>query len=209
MAVMNTHSSKEDVRFKEIEHKFEVGDAFDLGRFRQDLEALGPTRTNSIRVRDRYYLTETGPEHRFLLRHRHDADLQQLTLKSLEADSEVRDEINLDLGHHAGDQAQTVEAFVGRMGVQWTGTIEKDLSVWYFDDCEVVHYRATAGAATVCCVEFEATRRDSLAGALAIVERFERATGFLGRTRSHLSLPQMLFPELQERLSRSGRSAER
>jgi len=78
-----------DIQFKEIEHKFDVGDGFDLDRFRQDLATLGPARTRAIQVRDRYYLTEAGLERRFLLRHRFDTDLQQLTLKSLEEDTEV------------------------------------------------------------------------------------------------------------------------
>lgn len=188
------------MRFKEIEHKYEVGDDFDLHRFRETLTALGPARTSAIQVRDRYYLTDGGRHRRFLLRHRFDPELQQLTLKSLEDDTEVRDEINLNLGHHAGDQSEAVQAFVDRLGVRWSGTIAKDLAVWYFDDCEVVHYRATAGARAVRCVEFEATRRNSVADAVAIVERFERATGFFGITRSRRSLPELLFPELAKLL---------
>lgn len=188
------------MRFKEIEHKYEVGEDFDLDRFREALAVLGVTRASSLQVRDRYYLTDAGRDQRFLLRHRRDPELQQLTLKSLEEDTEVRDEVNLDLGQAVGDQSAAVETFVGHLGVRWSGTIEKDLTVWYFDECEVVHYRATAGAAAVCCVEFEATRRDSLADALLIVERFERATGFYGLTRLHVSLPQLLFPELGQLL---------
>ena len=46
------------------------------------------------------------------------------------------------------------------------------------------------------CVEFEATRKPSLATALEIVQRYERATGFADRDRSRLSLPQILFPEV-------------
>ena len=189
-----------DVQFKEIEHKFEVADDFDLDRFRGRVMALRPVRTNAIQVRDRYFLTETGQQRRFLLRHRLDNEIQQLTLKSLSDDTEVRDEINLDLGHHAGDQSLAVDAFVHHLGVRWSGTITKDIAVWYFDDCEVVHYRATAGARAVRCVEFEATRKDSVADALAIVERYERATGLHGFTRSRASLPQLLFPELRDLL---------
>ncbi len=191
-----------DFRFKEIEHKYEVGHDFDLDRFRDALTTLGPARATSVQVRDRYYLTDTGRERRFLLRHRFDDELQQLTCKSVEDDTEVRDEVNLDLGHHAGDQLEAVEASIGRLGIRWSGTIEKDLNVWNFDECEVAHYRATAGAAVVCCVEFEATRKQSLSDALAIVERFERATGLYGMTRSRVSLPQLLFPELRELLKR-------
>jgi hypothetical protein len=66
---------------------------------------------------------------------------------------------------------------------------------------------ASTDARSVRCVEFEATRKDSLADALATVERFERATGFLGRVRSDLSLPQLLFPELSSHLARPSRQS--
>ncbi len=194
----------DDLGFKEIEHKFVLGDDFDLPRFRAALAALGPDRTSAIRVQDSYYLTEGGLERRFVIRHRFDAELHHLTIKSIETDTEVRDEINLDLGHHAGDQAARVDAFVARMGVQWRGTLHKDVEVWYFPDCEVVHYVASTGSRTVRCVEFEATRRDSLEEALAIVGKFERATGCDALVRSRLSLPQLLFPELSGKLAGRG-----
>ena len=190
-----------DFRFKEIEHKYVVGDEFDRQRFREVLAALGPARTHSIRVRDRYYLTEGGLGRRFMIRHRFDAELHHLTIKTLEADTEVRDEVNLDLGQHAGDQAAQVEAFMARLGVRWSGTVHKDVDVWYFPDCEVVHYLASTDSRSVRCVEFEATRGNSLADALAIVEIFERAIGFHGLVRSRVSLPQLLFPELSEILA--------
>jgi hypothetical protein len=185
----------DDLRFTEIEHKFIVSDGFDLARFRQTLDALGPTRTNSIRVRDRYYLTEGGAARGFVLRHRLDAELQQLTIKSLEPDTEVRSEVNLDLGRHAGDQTAQVESFVERLGLAWSGTIHKDVDVWYYPECEVVHYVATTDSLRIACVEFEATQKDSMQSALATLDRFERATGFFGQPRSHVSLPQLLFPD--------------
>ena len=191
-----------DLRFKEIEHKYIVGDEFDLQGFRHTLTTLGPTRSHSIRVRDRYYLTEAGQDRRFVIRHRFDAELQHLTIKTVGTDTEVRDEVNVDLGQHAGDQASQVEAFVERLGVGWSGTVHKDVDVWYFEDCEVVHYLASTGSRSVRCVEFEATRGNSLADAIAIVETFERATGFSGLVRSRLSLPQILFPELSARLAK-------
>ena len=186
----------DDLRFSEIEHKFVVGDDFDMARFRAAIERLHPTRTTALRVRDRYFLTEAGRRGRFILRHRHDPELHHLTLKSLARDTEVRSEINLDLGHHAGDQASAVDAFVERLGVTWRGVLDKDLTAWYFPDVEVAHYRATTGARAVECVEFEATRKQSLAAALRAVERYERATGFGGADRAHRSLPQILFPEV-------------
>ena len=192
----------DDLRFKEIEHKYVVDDRFDLRRFRQTVAALGPQKTVAIRVRDRYYLTESGRAGRYMIRHRFDAELHHLTIKTLASDPEVRGEINLDLGHHAGDQDAEVDAFIDRLGVLWTGTLQKDLEVWYFPDCEVVYYEASAPSRSVRCVEFEATSKASLGSALAVLERFERATGFEGASRSRLSLPQILFPDLDEALAR-------
>jgi hypothetical protein len=185
-----------DLRFKEIEHKFVVGNGFDLLRFRDQLALLGPTRASSIHVRDRYYLTAGGAARRYLIRHRFDLELHHLTIKSLGSDAEVRDEVNLDLGQHAGDQAAQVDAFLGCLDVRWRGVIEKDVDVWHFPDCEVVHYLASTDTRSLRCVEFEATGGTSVKEALAVVERFERATGFDEAAREHLSLPQLLFPEL-------------
>lgn len=187
-----------DLRFKEIEHKFVVEDAFDLDAFSRALAALQPRRVHSIRVRDTYYLTHTGRIRRFVIRHRYDDELHHLTVKSIDGDTEVRVEVNLDLGHHAGDQHEAVDAFVAQFGVEWRGTIHKDLDVWDFSDCEVVHYRASAGTNAIRCVEFEATGKASLDEALAIVGRFERATGFDDAERSRQSLLQLLFPETAE-----------
>ena len=193
--------STDALQFKEIEHKYIVDEQFDLLRFRQAVEALGPIRTSTIGVQDRYFLTEGGSARRFLMRHRYDAELHHLTIKSLEADTEVRVEVNLDLGHQAGQQAPQVDAFMNLLGVVWSGTLHKDLEVWYFPDCEVVYYRASTPSLSVRCVEFEARRQESLKEALATVERFELATGFSGASRSQLSLPQILFPELAEMLT--------
>ena len=189
------------LRFKEIEHKFIVDEQFDLPRFRQAVAALGPTRTSKVSVQDRYFLTEGGSARRFLMRHRFDAELHHLTIKSLEADSEVRVEVNLDLGHHAGSQAAQVDAFIDHLGVIWRGALQKELEVWYFPDCEVVYYEASTPSRSVRCVEFEATRKESLPEALATLARFEQATGFEGVARIRQSLPQLLFPDLSALIS--------
>jgi hypothetical protein len=190
----------EDLRFKEIEHKYIVEEGFDVQRFRDRVATLSPTRTGSIRVRDRYYLTETGRARRFVIRHRFDAELHHLTVKTLGADTEVRVEVNLDLGHHAGDQQAQVEAFMAQLGVAWSGTLHKDLDVWDFPDCEVVYYHASTADRSVCCIEFEATRKGSVADALATVEKYERATGFDGTQRSRRPLLAILFPDVAELL---------
>ena len=198
-----------DLRFTEIEHKFVLGDDFDPTRLGDALESLQPTRKNALRVRDRYFLTEAGRRGRFIIRHRYDRELHHLTLKSLAEDTEVRAEINLDLGHHAGDQAAAVDAFVDRLAVTWRGVIDKDLTVWYFPDVEVAHYRASTGTHSVQCVEFEATQKRSVADALRAVQRYERAAGFGDAPRSRRSLPQILFPELAAALEEiAGRNIE-
>ena len=186
------------MRFTEIEHKFVLDDGFDLGAFRAALGALGPERTDTLQVRDRYFLTADGQARHYILRHRFDHELHQLTIKSLASDPEVRDEINLDLGHHKGDQAAQVDAFAARLGVVWHDALHKALDVWYFADCEVVHYVATSGDRTVRCVEFEAVRQASVPDALAVIARYEQATGFDPATRSRQSLVDLLFPGVLE-----------
>jgi hypothetical protein len=182
------------LRFKEVEHKFVVGDHFDLEGFRQALTALGPVRHVTLRVRDRYFITESGRDRGFVIRHRFDRELHELTIKSVAADAEVRDEINLNL--KAGDQDATVDAFVGAQGVVWQGALWKDLEVWHFADCEVVHYIATAGERVVRCVEFEATDKPTLEAALAVVSRYEAATGFSEAERNPASLLELMWPHV-------------
>ena len=156
----------EALRFKEIEHKFLVDDGFDLDAFGRTLDAMGPGYTSHVQVEDRYFVTDSGVERGFIVRHRFDHELHHLTVKTLDPDAEVRVEVNLDLGHHAGDQRAQVDAFVRQFGVRWEGGIHKDIRVWHFADVEVVYYAATNGPRSVRCVEFEATEKPSLAHAL-------------------------------------------
>ena len=195
-----TVPGQQNLRFKEIEHKFVVDDQFDPDGFGATLEALHPTRTASIGVLDTYYLINGSQSGRFVIRHRFDAELHHLTLKALAADTEVRDEINIDLGHHAGDQHAQVEAFLHQIGIIWSGSLRKQLRVWYFPDIEVVHYHASTDTRAVQCVEFEATHKPSLAAALRTVHRYEQATGFDRATRSSRSLLEILFPEIDAHL---------
>jgi hypothetical protein len=181
------------LQFKEIEHKFVVGEDFDLDGFRAALNAMNPVRHVTLHVRDRYFITEAGRAHRFVLRHRFDRELHELTLKSVGADAEVRDEINLNLA--AGDQQAQVDAFVSAHGVVWQGALWKDLEVWHFDDCEAVFYVATAAERIVRCVEFEATHKPTREVALAIVRRYEQATGFGDVNRTPESLLALLWPD--------------
>lgn len=189
------------LRFKEIEHKFIVAETFDLEGFRAALQALTPTRHEVLRVRDRYFITQAGQTRGFILRHRHDRELHELTLKTVVGDAEVRDEINVAL--RPTDQDAVVDAFVGAQGVIWSGTLWKDLEIWHFPDCEVVHYVATADTRTVHCVEFEATEKASLEGALVVMARYEAATGFTGATRTPASLVDLVWPGVLDQFRRS------
>ncbi len=186
--------------FREIEHKFIVGDDFDLEDFRARVRAFDPERTIAQEVRDVYYLTRGRPG--FIYRHRFDRELQHLSVKSLERDSEVRLEVNLDLGQHRGDQQETVEAFLDSLDVVWRGVIHKDIEVYYFPDCEIVLYGARVGESSVRCIEFEARRKPSVDDAIEILRRYEELMGFGGRRRTKKSLVEILFPSVVAGLSR-------
>lgn len=188
------------LRFKEIEHKFIVEQTFDLVGFRAALQAMNPMRHDVLRVRDRYFITPAGQQRGFILRHRHDRELHELTLKTVVGDAEVRDEVNLAL--RPDDQDAVVDAFVRAQGIVWSGTLWKDLEVWHFADCEVVHYVATAEVRDIHCVEFEATEKASLESALAVMARYEAATGFTDATRTPASLVDLMWPGVLDQFPR-------
>ncbi len=179
-------------RFQEIEHKFIVGDDFDLAAFRQLWLRQGPAKTTSLTVRDVYYATAHQPE--YIYRHRYDREMQHLSVKSLEADTEVRLEVNLDLGQHQGDQQAIVEAFLRTLDVVWRGEIHKRIEVFYFPDCEVVYYEAEAAGRAVSCVELEAVDAPSIAEAKGVLARYEKLAGFNPRRRTKKTLVEILYP---------------
>ncbi len=195
------------VQFKEIEHKFVVGDDLDRVALRSQLRDLKPVGTTVQSVRDVYYFTRHQP--RYIYRHRCDKELQHLTVKSIEGDSEVRLEVNLDLGLHRGDQHEAVEAFLATLDVVWRGVISKEIEVYYFTDCEVVYYEATANSRTVKCVEFEAIHTSSVDKALEILNRYEHLVGFDERRRTAKTLVEILFPSEVRRFAVSGAETDR
>jgi hypothetical protein len=190
------------LRFTEIEHKYVLDATFDAEAFRRAVTALGPTRHSALRVRDRYFLTEAGARQGFILRHRHDRELHELTLKTFGADAQVRGEVNVAL--KPVDQDSVVDAFADAQGVVWRGDLWKTLDVWYFADCEVVYYVAEAERRRVRCVEFEAIGAATLEDALQTVARYEHATGFAGATRTPASLVELMWPGALAR--RAGRA---
>lgn len=201
------------MRFKEVEHKFLVDEGFDLAGFRARVLGLGPERTSQVEVADTYYV----PRHRpgVVLRHRFDAELQDLTLKSRDGgDTESRTEVTLKLEQAAGDQQPGVrallDALLGADGVLWQGALHKRLQAFYFPDCEIVYYEARpeGAEAGVRCVEFEARGAHDLGEALRILGRYEEQTGFAGRPRSKRSLFDLLLaPQMAAAVAEPGRGS--
>lgn len=176
--------------FREIEHKFLVDATFDREAFCARVEALQPKDRSSVAVRDTYYVLEG--RWGYVYRHRLDAELQQLTVKSLEDDPENRLEVNLDLTLGHGDQSHRVNAFLSSIGVSWSGTVHKQVDAFYFDGCEIVFYTASFDGRSFRCVEFEAVDAENLASALEILDYFEQRLGFQSKPRCPDSLFELL-----------------
>lgn len=188
--------------FREVEHKFLVGEDFDLPGFITRARQLGPSGTTELRVEDTYFVAASCPG--AIFRHRYDAERQELTMKSratpasgkrMVGDPEVRREVNLRL---AGEnQREAVAAFLEPLSITWRGTLTKDICVFYFPDCEVVHYAAWTPLRRVRCVEFEAVGCGDLTQARAVLAAYEERLGFAGKERVKASLfDLLLLPEM-------------
>lgn len=176
--------------FLEIEHKFLVGEGFDPRRFHQMVATLSPYRQARVQVRDTYYVLASDQSRIF--RHRFDSEIQQLTVKSLGPDAAVRTEVNIPIDQSKGDQKPAVERFMHEIGASWSAEIHKDIDVAYFDDCEVVFYRAVGRDREVSCVEFEAVGANSVEGGLATLVDYENRLGFDPKNREAKSLFELL-----------------
>lgn len=179
--------------FTEIEHKFLVDQNFDRHSFFNKIKSLGPIREAKISVRDTYFVLTGNKKHVF--RHRFDREIQQLTVKSIELDAAVRTEINLPIDQSKGDQKDVIAAFMKALGCSWSGEILKEIDVAYFDDCEIVFYRAVGSGKIINCVEFEAVSAKSIPAGLATLEKYESALGFDSRQRESKSLFELVLLE--------------
>ena len=90
--------------FLEIEHKYVVEAGFDRKAFLERLRSLSPLRMSEVEVEDTYYVLNAA--NGFVYRHRYDKELEQLTVKSVEKNPEVRLEVNLSLKHGSTSQAK-------------------------------------------------------------------------------------------------------
>ena len=174
----------------EVEHKFIISEQMDVTLMQKRLKELGPIRHFTTAVRDIYFLcSDTGTK---VLRHRYDSKIQQLTLKSLSDDPEVRTEINLQLAIQQ-DQQRSIEAFISQLRYKQMGTIQKQVEVFEFDDCEVVIYRASNGAKKVRCVEVEARNFATITQAKAILLEYEEKIELHDKERSSKTLFELLL----------------
>ena len=186
--------------YTEVEHKFILDETFDVEEWRQKINHLRPLRRTKLQVEDRYYRLAAFPN--LVFRHRLDSELQQLTIKAVGEDTEVRTEINLNLTSDC--QTDAVAAFVSQLGSPNMFRIEKDIEVYDFRDCEVVYYVASASdasaagtKASVACMEFEAKAYKDLAEAKACLSLYESLLGFSHHQRSHKSLLEILSKSLE------------
>jgi hypothetical protein len=180
--------------FLEVEHKYLVDESFDKMGFAARAKTLGPRENYFVEVADTYYCVSSLPGHVF--RYRVDSKLQQLTVKSLGRDPEVRLEVNLDLDMTKPPQQEKVRAFLAPFGINWEGQIKKKVDVFLFPDCEVVYYDAAFGAKRVSCVEFEATNFKDVDSALAAISHYEKIFGFDTKKRCSVNLFRLLVGEL-------------
>lgn len=176
----------------EIEHKYLVAEDFDVSRLADQLQELGATPPHRVEVTDTYFYRRDRAEEVF--RHRIDAELHQLTVKSRPVDAEVRLEVNLNLA--GPDARKTVAAF---LAVGWGPCEElllhKSVTVWELPGFEIVHYVATrADGHTVRCVEFEATGPEPPAEATAALQALGRSCGFNPALRTTASLFTLMLP---------------
>jgi hypothetical protein len=180
-------------QFKEIEHKYIVPEGFSRADFIKKIKVLNPKKTSELQVTDVYFILNANRD--FVYRYRADHEIEQLTAKSVGGSLQVRREINLNL-RLAGSlgQEDAVNAFLETLGVYWSHRLTKDLMVAYFDDCEIVHYRAVCGDRRVECIEFEAIGDfSSDQEAFAVLSRYEALLGFQNKLKGDKSLFELLL----------------
>lgn len=178
------------MNFSEFEVKFLVGEDFDAEAFFARVRGLGSPVEKHLDVTDTYYVP--GGRDDVLFRHRHDREIQHLTVKSRKGDIRQRTEINLHLTNDRS-QKEAVDAFLSAVLPADAFEIRKVVDIFDFPDCEIVHYRASGNGRSVRCVEFEAVGADNWAEAARIIDRYVEATDFGNAERSEKSLFELIW----------------
>ncbi len=190
---------EKDLKFIEIEHKFLVDSSFDRLLFEKKILALNfLEKKTKITVDDTYIVTAAYP--RYIYRHRIDAELQQLSLKSMGEDSETRVEVNLNLlPQSTGNQLENALAFLQGQQIRGVYPLRKKVWAYYFPDMEIVYYEASYKEKTLNCVEFESKYQGTQRESINAIERYEKLLDFHPTSRSHKSLFDLLvLPELSD-----------
>lgn len=185
--------------FLEIEHKFLVhdvfGEAFDDSIFLNKIIALSPNGRSDVQVCDTYFIRADDTSG--VYRHRFDSEIQQLTYKSLiPGNNEIRKEINLDLGHHSGNQVDIARAFLKSISQIEEAKLEKHVQAFYFPHAEVVYYEASNGKKKIKCIEVEAIDCQSIQEAKETLAYFESQLGLDAKRRCFDSLFELLVLEI-------------
>lgn len=156
------------------------------------IKSLGPTKSTHIQVEDTYFVLDALKGH--VVRHRCDQEIQQLTIKSQGGnDTENRLEVNLNLGLSFGNQGASVEGFLKPFGIRRQATLHKRVHAFYFPQCEIVWYEAKAKGKSICCLEIEATKCETVAAAQAVIADYEGRLGLDSKNREHQSLFELLL----------------
>lgn len=183
--------------FQEVEYKYLVDETFDMGTLDRTLKSLKPTEIYQVQVTDTYFYFSDRPN--FVYRHRSDDRSQDFCVKSLEKDPVVRTEINMNMTIDRGTQLPSVVALLQTFGSFQQGSLDKDVSVYIFEDCEVVYYEASTDKKRLCCIELEAVGAESLQDAFNVLNTYVGKLNLSGLSREQQSLFEMLIkPQLLE-----------
>lgn len=186
-------------QFQEVEYKYLVDETFDRKSLDLALKSLKPTEVYQVQVTDTYFYFPDRPN--FVYRHRSDDRSQDFCVKSLEKDPVVRTEINMKMTIDKGSQLSSVVALLQTLGPFQQGSLDKDVSVYIFEDCEVVYYEASTDKRRLCCVELEAVGAESLQDAFNVLNSYVDKLNLSGLSREQQSLFEMLIkPQLVEQV---------
>ena len=182
---MNPHQTK----FQEFEHKYLLAESEQVP-YQKAIENLNPLKSYTVKVTDWYFQTKTQPDH--VYRYRRDKDYNQLTVKSLQKDSESRLEVNLDLSGQK-DYLHEVRAFLSPQTPSFEGKIEKEVFVYYFSDCECVCYSAQFEETKIYCLELEVIEPQKWEDPRKVLSQYENKLGLDLSDRCPKSLFQLLI----------------
>ena len=186
---------------KEIEYKYWAGDLMSKEVFTQNLEGYLTEQKRQIPKCtyvvscDDYYVAPQGPDGEFV-RHRKGGTGQrlgqELTIKRKEGENVVRVEVNLDV---SSNDVSTVVAFLALAGYKREFQVFKEAWIRNFEDCDVSFYTLADGRSVI---ELEAIGYSSVAGGVAIIDRWEANLALDDLQREPRSLYEIFTDEIMD-----------